>query len=249
MWCSMNVSSYVYGTSFYHRFDVRPKLIATLAFSIIAFIVSSHAGLLLVFLIPVLIMLLSVGRKETWHCYSRLLPLFVLIILFAPLQERSGEVLFSAGGFVLATREGVESVLRIIARLGGISGALMLLLLTERNEMIIKGLRAFHMPYNAALAASMILRFIPYLGELFAEIRDSMSLRLEEGRRGYPILPSITALVVASIRMIPETASSLEERGFGLRKKAAGVALKRPEYYLIQCLISAIILLSLLILG
>ena len=37
----MNVSSYIYGRSFYHRFDVRPKLFATLLFSALSFLVSS----------------------------------------------------------------------------------------------------------------------------------------------------------------------------------------------------------------
>ena len=43
----MNVSSYVYGTSFYHRFDVRPKLFFSLVFIVEAFIVDSAVGLLL----------------------------------------------------------------------------------------------------------------------------------------------------------------------------------------------------------
>ncbi len=245
----MNVSSYVYGTSFYHKLDIRPKLFFTLLFSVISFLASSWPGLIIVFFLPAVIMVFSVGWRESWRCYSRLVPLFVMILLLSPLQDRGGVPLAVFNGFVLVTREGAGSVLRIISRLGGISGALMLLLLTERNEDIIKGLRACHLPYNAALSASMILRFIPYLGLLFSEIRDSMSLRLKEGRRGYPILPSITALAVASIKMIPDTASALEERGFGRSGKIAREPLKRPRCYFIQWLIGAIILFSLFIVG
>lgn len=243
----MNVSSYIYGTSFYHKFDVRPKLISTLLFSVIAFIMSSWTGFALIFLMPLVIMVLSVGAKETWRCYSRLIPIFILLILFIPLQKRSGLPILSVGGFVVMTEEGLWIIMRIIARLGGISGALMLLLLTERNEDIIKGLRAFRMPYNAALTVSIILRFIPYLGSLFTEIRDSMSLRLEEGKHGYPILPSITALAVAAIKMIPDTAASLEERGFGRRNQRKSIKLPYPEGYLTQWLIGVIIPFSLLL--
>ena len=245
----MNVSSYIYGRSFYHRFDVRPKLFATLLFSALSFLVSSYAGFAVVFFLPILLMVLSVGSRESWRCYSRLIPLFIIILLFTPLQDRGGVPLVTFRSFTLVTGEGLHSVLRIISRLGGISGALMLLLLTERNEDIIKGLRAFRLPYNAALSASMILRFIPYLGQLFSEIRDSMSLRLEEGRHGYPILPSITALAVASIRMIPDTASALEERGFGREGKIGREPIKRPRFYFLQWAIGAIIPLSLLIVG
>ena len=240
----MNVSRYIYGTSFYHRFDVRPKLFFTFLFSALSFVLSSYVAVALVLLIPIVLMILSVGGKETWRCYSRLIPLFLIMILFIPLQNRDGSPLLVIHGFIVITAEGLWTVLRIISRLGGISGVLMLLLLTERNENIITALRAFHLPYNAALAASMILRYIPYLGYLFSEIRASMSLRLEEGKRGYPVLPSITALVIASIRMIPDTASALEERGFG-RGKPEREAMPHPSGYLIQWLFGAIIPLSL----
>ena len=41
----MNASSYIHGDSFYHRFDVRPKLISTLLFAAIAFAMRSWVGL------------------------------------------------------------------------------------------------------------------------------------------------------------------------------------------------------------
>ena len=244
----MNVSSYICGTSLYHRMDVRPKLFLTLLFSVCSFLADSPAGLAAVFLFPLLAMVFSLGLRETWHCFSRLLPLIIMLVLFIPLQARNGVPAISAGSFVVATEEGIHIVVKIVSRLTGISMMLMLLLMTERNETIIAGLRAFRMPYHASVTASMILRFIPYLGQLFAEIRDAMSLRLEEGRRGYPVLPSIIALAVAAIRMIPDTASSLEERGFGRAEGTAYEALPRPEWYFLQWGISAIIPLILFML-
>ena len=232
----MNADSYIHGNSFYHRFDVRPKIIFTLLFSAVIFLMSSWTGFAIAFFLPMAIMLLSVGIKETCRCYLRLLPLFLILILFIPLQERSGYPIWTMNGIPVMTEEGLWTTFRIIARLGGISGVLMLLLLTERNEDIIKGLRAFHLPY-----------FIPYLGYLFSEIRDSMSLRLEEGKRGYPIIPSITALTVSAIRMIPCTASALEERGFGLRRSHKEQHIGRPEHYFTQWAIGVIIPLSLLL--
>ena len=241
----MNVSSYVYGRSFYHHFDVRPKLAFTLLFSIVTFMMSSPEGMAAVLLLPLILMLIAAGAKETWRCYLHILPLVIILLLFIPLQERDGVPLLIVHGITVMTEEGLWTVMRIISRLCGVSGILMLLLITERNEDIIRGLRAFHLPYNAAIAVSMILRFIPYLASLFSEIRDSMSLRLEEGKRGYPVLPSITSLVVASIRMIPETAAALEERGFG-RRKLQYEPFEKPQSYSLQWLLGAIIPLSLL---
>ena len=90
----MNISSYIYGTSFYHRFDVRPKLFFTFLFSALSFALSSYISVALVFLIPIAIMILSVGGKETWRCYSRLIPLFLIMILFIPLQSSSSDTWF-----------------------------------------------------------------------------------------------------------------------------------------------------------
>ena len=185
----MNISSYIYGTSFYHKLDVRPKLFFTLLFSVISFVLSSHISIAVIFILPLIIMMLSVGKRETWRCYSRLLPLFAIMILFIPFQNRDGHSLLVIRGFTLATEEGFWNVLRIISRLGGISGVLMLLLLTER---------------------------------------------------------SITALVISAIRMIPDTASALEERGFG-RIKPPKERIPHPSGYLIQWLFSVIIPLSLLL--
>ena len=78
----MNISSYIYGTSFYHKLDVRPKLFFTLLFSVISFVLSSHISIAVIFILPLIIMMLSVGKRETWRCYSRLLPLFAIMILF-----------------------------------------------------------------------------------------------------------------------------------------------------------------------
>ena len=86
----MNVSSYIYGTSFYHRFDVRPKLVSTLLFCAAAFLMESYTGFMVVLVFPLAVMAASVGARETWRCWSRLLPLFLILLAFIPLQARDG---------------------------------------------------------------------------------------------------------------------------------------------------------------
>lgn len=243
----MNIDSYLEGSSFYHRFDVRPKLLLTLLYIIAVFFLKGVLAPLSGVLVPLAVMLLSLGWAESWRVLKRLVPLTVLIFVLVPFQIRKGESLWTIGGFTVMTREGFYSAYVVVMRIWAISLTLTLLLVTERSADIIRGLRACRLPYNAALAVSLVLRFIPYLGSLFTEIRDSMSLRLTEGKRGYPVMPSITAFIVASLRMIPSTAAALEERGFGRSSRYPDEPLPIPRGYLLQC--GASILIPIILIG
>ena len=236
----MNTSSYIHGTSLYHRYDIRGKLVFTLVYSVSVFFIHSWYGLALSALLPLSIYTISLGLKETARAFSRILPVIILLFLFLPLQDRDGAVLLSIKDAVIITREGLYRVCRLSSRFVSLSFILMLLSATERSENIIKGLRFYHLPYTLSLLFSMILRFIPYLGSLFGEIRASMSLRLTEGKHGFPIMPSITAFTVAAVRMIPDTAAALEERGFGRKGRTDYSRLENKPYLFSEILFSAI---------
>ena len=211
----MKTSSYIYRNSLYHKADARAKLIFTAVSIIVIFLSDSLLSVSILALFSLLLSLYSLGWKETVLSVRRILPVIILLYLFSPFQEREGIALLMVGNTVLLTEEGLIAVTRLALRFLFLSMILVLFISGTRSEEIIGALRYFHMPYNAALLFSMILRFIPYLGGLFEDIRDSMSLRLTEKKRGFPILPSITAFAISAIRMIPTTAGAMEERGFG----------------------------------
>lgn len=212
----MQINTYIYGTSLYHRMDIRAKLLFTILISISSFFLNSWQALIALDIFFLLLSFYSVGINETLKGFRRLLPILIFLLLFSPLQNRNGSDGIFINGFKLVTFDGLWTIVRVGARFIMISYAFMLLIETERSEMIISALEWFQLPYNVALMLSLILRYIPYLGSLYEDIRLSMALRLKEGKRGYPIMPTITALTVAAIKMIPNTASALEERGFGL---------------------------------
>ena len=237
----MNADSYIYGTSFYHVFDPRPKLLFTLLYAFLSFFVSSWYGMVLFPLVACILFALSLGFGELWKGAKRILPVVILLLVFLPLQDRAGIALLSFRGFVLVTHEGWGRVARLISRFVSISMVLMLFMETVRSVDIIKTLRYYHLPYSVALLFSMILRFIPYLGSLFEDIRDSMSLRLNEDRNGVPILPSITAFTLSAVRMIPDTAAALEERGFGNGRHSDYGMLKSYKGLFTEFMLSAIL--------
>ena len=215
----MQINTYIYGNSLYHHFDIRAKLIFSILISIALFFIDTWFILLSLALFFILLSLYSVGIKETWKGFLRLLPILIFLVLLSPLQDRSGEGAYFIKGFKLVTYDGLWTVFRVAMRFISISFAFMLLIETERSEKIISALEWFHPSYKVALMFSLVLRYIPYLGSLYEDIRLSMSLREKEGKRGYPIMPTITALTVAAIKMVPNTASALEERGFGLKSR------------------------------
>lgn len=209
----MRVGTYIYSKSIIHKMDARAKIIFCILFSAAAVVIKDVWTLFYMFLLSLMLSLIAVGIKETVRNYKRLLPLLLCIVLFMPLQERGGEALFMVYSFKLVTVEGFLRALSVALKFISISIAFSLLLETERQEILISALRSFGLPYGAALTLSMSLSFIPMLIARFDEIRASMSLRInDENREGF--LAVLVAVVVSAVKQIPETAASLEERGY-----------------------------------
>ena len=221
----MQINTYIYGTSFYHKFDIRAKLLFTLLISISVFFCQRVFVLTAVAFLFIAVSIVSVGVKETWFGFKRLALILFFLFLFAPLQKRASVEGIYIGSFKLVTYASLLTSYLVAMRFISISYAFMLLIETEKSERIIDAFEWYKLPGNVSLMLSLVLRYIPYIGSMYEEIRLSMSLRLKEGKRGYPIFPTIIALTVASIKMIPQTASSLEERGYG-----SGEAIKRNRF-------------------
>ncbi len=242
----MSINNYIYGETFYYKFDIRAKLLFTVLMSIAIFAANSSILSLSAMLAIVVLSLISVKVKETIRGFKRLLPIIAFLFLFSPLYERDGNPLIVIRSLIILTSEGLEHAILAASKFIAISYLFFLLMETERSENIVKGLRFYRLSYNAALTISLVLRYIPYLGSLFEEIRDSMSLRLKENKRGYPIMPTITALTIAAVKMAPELASALEERGFGRAGRKDYRKLKVSRSLFTHLLIGAILPLAFL---
>ena len=236
----MRVGTYIYSKSIIHKMDARAKIIFCILFSVAAVAIKDVWTLFCMFLFSLIASLIAVGIKETVRNYKRLLPLLLCIVLFMPLQERGGEALLMVHSFKLVTFEGFFKALSVALKFMSISIAFSLLLETERQEMLISALRSFGLPYGAALTLSMSLSFIPMLIARFDEIRASMSLRIND-ERGEGFLAVLVAVVVSAVKQIPETAASLEERGFSNSRRTSYRQMEWSFGIFTQILIAAII--------
>ena len=152
----MNIDTYIYGTSFYHRFDIRAKLLFTLIYCTCIFFIHSWHGLLFSVLVPLALFLVSLGKRETIRAVRKILPVLILLFLFLPLQDRLSEPVLSIKSVAIVTEDGLYRVFRLASRFTSLSLTLMLLIATERSERIISGLRYYHLPYKVALLFSLV---------------------------------------------------------------------------------------------
>ncbi len=222
----MRSDSYVRKDGIYHRFDVRAKLVFTIAMTAAVFFI---AHLWFLYLLAASLFLFSVmenGWRKSTGSILLILPMIIIMFIFMPLGYRNGTALLVAGSFTVLTKEALENFLLIAGRFVNISLLFSLLVQTSRSEEILLALEWFRLPSSAAMVLTLASRFIPELAATFHQIRESQSLRLpspdEEGQRRRPfasILPSLISAVVSALRSIPLTAGAIDLRGYGRKEK------------------------------
>ncbi len=237
----MRMGSFIYGKSLYHRMDVRAKVLFSLLFSIALILSSSLYAAFTMMVLTMTLSFYSVGGKETMGNFKRIGVLVLFIILFSPLQKREGQALIEIGTFMLVSVEGAISSALILFKFIGISLIFSLLLETERIESIIMALRYFKIPYSVSLTVSMTLSFIPALIYRYSEIREAIELRMNDEGKKDGLMATLVSLIVSAVKMIPESASILEERGFTGKSVESYRALGMNACIFTQILLSVII--------
>lgn len=231
----MRSSSFIPGYGIYYRFDVRAKLIFTVLMCIASFVTMPlyiQYGLTIVLLV---FSLTTVRLKATLHSLKLIAPMLLFMVIFMPLQQRSGSPLLTVKGFTLITAEGFDSFQYFALRFIFISVLFSLLLETTEERDILPALRYFHLPYSASLVLSLALRFIPEIGSVFNQIRESQRLRLpnpddESARKKKlsSLLPTLTSTLVVVLKNIPYSAAALEMRGYGRSNRRTDFHSLRP---------------------
>ena len=214
----MQMTLYLPGTSYLHRFDPRVKLVLLVFFLTYIFLpvpIALHGGLLLLL---VMVTATSLGVRMVFTPIIAVWPILVLIAVLTPPFYLQDPFLITG---------------RLLLRFTSISYLFSLFFRTTEMSTVILTLRWFRLPYNAALVITMSLRFIPYLGGVYRQVQDAHRLRMGAdsstnrfSHRLASLIPSLTSVMIYSIRTIPELSMSLEHRGFG----ASGLRKKRRAY-------------------
>ena len=110
----MRSDSYVRKDGIYHRFDVRSKLVFTIAMTAAVFFI---AHLWFLYLLAVSLFLFSVmenGWKKSTGSIFLILPMIIIMFIFMPLGYRNGTALLMAGSFTVLTKEALENLAKYV---------------------------------------------------------------------------------------------------------------------------------------
>ncbi len=216
------------GRSFLHRFDPRCKLVLLLLFLVLFLLpipLLLYAGY---FAFLVLIILAALNARELLRSLRVIGPLLLLVVVLTPPFHRQGQVYLSLAGWPLLTSEGVLETARLLVRFTGITLTLFAFLRTSSPEQVLLTLRWFGLPFEAGLALSIAMQYMPTLRDLYLQVVDAHRLRRSAQEASDPrprglrrlradLLPVLTSVLIVAVRRITILAMALEVRGVGLR--------------------------------
>lgn len=240
--------------SYVHSLDPRVKLVSTICFIALLFVISSPISYLLTILFLAVAVIMS---KVPFSFIFRGVRGILFIMLFSVVLNvflTTGEtVLYKAGIFTI-TMEGVEIASKMAIRLVllVLFSSLMTLTttpiaLTDAIEYLLKPLKAIGVPaHEIAMMMTIALRFIPTLLEETHKIMQAQMARgadFDTGgliKKAKSLIPLLVPLFVSAFRRADELALAMEARcyrGDIKRTRMKVLKLQKIDYFAIIFLI------------
>lgn len=246
-----------------HRLDPRVKLMATIVFIIMIFVINNAAGYILA--AAVLLSVIVISRVPLKYILKGLKTIFFILIFTVVLNIffTSGTEIWSFK-FIHITIEGLQNAGKMAIRLVYliIGSSLMTLTTTPKNltdglEKALNPLKKIHLPvHEISMMMSIALRFIPILLEETDKIMKAQQARcadFESGnvfQRAKSLVPVLVPLFISTFRRAYDLANAMEARcyhGGEGRTKLRPLKYQASDYraYLyILLFVAAIILLN-----
>lgn len=222
----ITIGQYVPGESFIHKLDPRVKLIFSLFYIIILFVVNNFQGYSLIIFFTVFIIYIS--KIHLRYLYKGLKPLMILILFTTILNIffTPGQTLVLKLGIINIYKEGLIFALFIVLRLSLLIIGTSILTLTTSPLELTDGLEKLMNPFKKiglpahelAMMMSIALRFIPTLLDETDKIMKAQMARgvdFESGgliKRGRSLIPLLVPLLISSFRRADELATAMEAR-------------------------------------
>ena len=221
----ITIGQYFPGSSFIHRLDPRVKIILTIAYIVMLFVVSNAIG----FLIGIVLLIVSyaVAKIPAKMMLKGIKPIIPIVIFTGILNLFfvSGTPIF-VWGFLKITYEGLRlAVIMAIRILALIAGASLLtyttspIELTDAIESLLKPLKVLRFPvHELAMMMTIALRFIPTLIEETDKIMSAQKARgadFESGnllQRAKALVPILIPLFISAFRRADDLAMAMECR-------------------------------------
>lgn len=222
----ITIGQYFPGTSFVHKLDPRVKIILTIAYIVMLFLVKEFIGFAVA--IAFLLILYPIAKIPLKMILKGLKPILPLILFTAILNiffVKGSNILWQWGIFTIS-QEGIRlAIFMSIRILALIAGSSLLtyttspIALTDGIERLLKPLKYLKFPvHELAMMMTIALRFIPTLLEETDKIISAQKARgadMESGgiiQRAKALIPILIPLFISAIRRAEELALAMECR-------------------------------------
>ncbi|HSW10335.1 MAG TPA: energy-coupling factor transporter transmembrane component T [Bacillota bacterium] len=221
----ITIGQYLARDTAVHRLDPRTKIIATIVFMVVLFLVPHLAGYAFLGIFAAVVVILAGIPPRMLLRSIRSLAFILGLTFFLQLFMTRGEPLFALGPLV-ATREGFTMGAFMISRLTLLIVMTSLLTLTTSPIALTDGLEYLLRPFRRvglpahelAMMMTIALRFIPTLLEEADKIMKAQMARgadFRSGnllRRARSLIPLLVPLFVSAFRRADELALAMEAR-------------------------------------
>lgn len=229
MFRDITIGQYIDGTSFLHKMDARVKILLSLFYIVMLFLISSPIAYGIVFLFTVF--LIWISKVPLVYILRGIKPMIYILVFTAVINlfmTSGGKVLWTFPGLsaVKITELGVKTAGIMIIRLVllvVITSLLTLttspLMLTDGIEKILKPFEVIKVPaHEIAMMMTIAIRFIPTLSEEAGKIIMAQKARgadFESGnilKRAKAMIPLLVPLFISAFRRADDLAVAMDSR-------------------------------------
>ena len=226
MFRDITLGQYYPADSVMHRMDPRYKIMLALLFIVLAFLMNTVWGYLLLFgLLIVGVVLSKVPVRMILRGLKPLLFILIFTFILNILLTKGGPVLFSFW-IISVTTQGLIMAVTLAARLSMLVAGTSILTLTTSPLKLTDGIEALLRPlskikfpaHELAMMMTIALRFIPTLSEEATRIRMAQAARGADFDTGGPVkramslVPLLVPLFISAFRRAEELAVAMEAR-------------------------------------
>ena len=236
MFKDITIGQYVDGNSVIHRMDARVKILLSIVYIVILFVINSAKAYALFGAFTVILVLLS--RVPLKYIIKGLKPMLYILIFTAAIN------LFMTGGSAVLwqshlwgslkiTKEGLKAAIQMALRLVFLVMGTSLLTLTTTPLMLTDGIEKLLKPFNVikvpsheiAMMMTIAIRFIPTLSEETEKIMKAQMARgadFESGnifRRTKAMVPILVPLFISAFKRADDLAIAMDSRCYNSGNK------------------------------
>ena len=223
---NITLGQYYPGNSIIHRADPRVKILLTITYMALIFLVKSYTGYFIVTLFTILITVTAgIPFKYTLKGLKPVLVIIIFVTVINILTIKGKNILFEYK-FIHIYAEGIETAVKMALRLSllVISASLLTLtttpiLLTDGLEKLMEPLKPIGLPaHEIAMMMTIALRFIPTLLEETDKIMKAQASRgadFDTGnivQRAKSFIPILVPLFISAFRRADDLAMAMEAR-------------------------------------